>query len=207
MTGAGLLGISEVAGLEMGNTEVDLQLELTEIDRNRVNTINTADIDHLALRERNNINSDLLISHMEGNMLLLNKDLSTVEGHLNLTDLKVLEVSILVYLSKASFNSDRSQQQYRPQSPGDQYNIPQQGQFSNRPPNKNQYRQRSVDLPDQAVNLTTDWTLGQILSPDLTANQDLNFKGLVVPATNHQSGQVRVASVTFWKYHYQVREI
>ena len=86
----------------MGITEVDLQLELTEIDRNRVNTINTAGIDHLALREGNNISSDLLISHMEGNMLLINKDPSTVKGHLNLTDLKVLEVSILVYLSKAS---------------------------------------------------------------------------------------------------------
>ena len=65
--------------------------------------------------------------------------------------------------------------------------MPQQGQFSNRPPNQNynQYRQRSVDLPDQAVNLTTDRTPGQILSLDHTANQDLNFEGLVVPATNH----------------------
>ena len=74
---------------------------------------------------------------------------------------------------QGQFNSDRSQQQYRPQSPGGQYNIPQQGQFSNRPPNpnysNNQYRQRSVDLPDQAVNLTTDRTPGQILSPDPTA--------------------------------------
>ena len=88
---------------------------------------------------------------------------------------------------QGQFNSDRSQQQYRPQSPGGQYNIPQQGQFSNRPPNQNfsQYRQRSVDLPDQAVNLTTDRTPSQILSPDHTANQDLNFEGLVVPATNH----------------------
>ena len=88
---------------------------------------------------------------------------------------------------QGQFNSDRSQQQYRPQSPGGQYNMPQQGQFSNRPPNQNysQYRQRSVDLPDQAVNLTTDRTPSQILSPDHTANQDLNFQGLVVPATNH----------------------
>ena len=57
MTGAGLLGIQEVAGLEMGITEVVLQLELTEIDNHRVNTINTAVIGHLALRARNNINT------------------------------------------------------------------------------------------------------------------------------------------------------
>ena len=53
-------------------TEVDLQPEPTEIDRNRVNITYLAVIGHLALKEGNNINMDLLIRHMEGNMLLLN---------------------------------------------------------------------------------------------------------------------------------------
>ena len=123
------------------------------------------------------------------------------------------------------YTQDRQPQPYRPsQNYGGQY-TPQQGQYTNRPnqiylnvgsspersfdknmsyqgsqqTSKDQYiyRQRNVELPDK----------GGGLSPERPIKQVLNLEGLVVPATDFQSGRVRVASVTSWRYHYQAREI